>query len=281
MEDDFFASHEPEEDVDPPAPTEEEIGEQNFNKGLSQTLGEEISEPTPEPVLEPEAAKALFAGMTEDELKTALESSRQQVTDLQEKFSQFNDKAFGTIGQLKQELSAIKTAKGEPISAEKFKAIADYFGDEGLAQIFAENLSGLQFGGPAEDYSGKFEELQTGFDTKLTEMRESMERDFNERILTIKHPDWQEISSSDEFQKWGATLTPEAQKMLNDSWDGYKLSQAFDSFKAWRDKKQQAAAEKTQRLENAVQPDGNSGGINHSAVDYFSEGMKEALGDRG
>lgn len=279
--DDLFAS-EPLPEVDPPKvePTPEEIMEQNFNSGLSESRGEEPEKPDePEPPKEEPAR--LIAGYTEEEFKAVFEKAK-KFDELDERLRQTHDKAFGKMGQMEQEFRELKQAKaaGKPISKESFKSLVDYFGDEDVAEAFANDLSELQLGG---GNSVDAEALQAAFDEKLTAMNERFEaatQEFETKLLTLQHPDWEELKDSEDFAAWQNTLKPEARELLMSTWDGATLSQAFTKFKSWRTERDESAKKKEQRLLDAM-PVNGSGGRGHSAAeDAFNQGKNSVVRER-
>lgn len=266
----FFASTEPEQlddeqTVSEPSP-EKEV-EQAFEEGLNQSLGLE-NEEQPQTV---EEVKQLIAGMTEDELKEAIEKAR-QVDELQQRLSQLNDKAFGTIGQLKQELNALKQqGVGKPkITPEAFKALTEYYGDEELTNALVDGLSQIEFSAPQP----------VDIEAKVNEKLDEARKEFERKLLTIQHPDWQAIADSEDFQGWTRTLAPEAQEVLQTTWDGVTLANAFSAYKEWRNKKTEAEKKKQERLESAIQPSIGSSRQAPSADDYFNQGLKKVIAQR-
>ena len=278
--DDFFAATDV-ADVDSEqqtGPTDEQVVEQAFDEGVNQSLGlkdEGIAENQAE-----QPAPALIAGMTEDELKALLDKAK-LVDQLQGEFTQFRDKAFGTIGNLKQQLGELSQSRAgqAQVSADSFKALTDYFGDDSLAQALAQDLSGISIGGGQP----------VDIDAVLNERVSQIQIEFEKKLLSFSHPDWQDIAATDEsgaftnpeFVTWVNSLKPEAKQVVLDSYDAVSLSRALSSFKDWRSKKAESAAQKEHRLQDAIQPGGRSGPATKSSEDYFSQGLKKVISQRG
>ena len=267
-EDDLFASIES-TDVDPPGePTPDEVIAKEFESGVAQSLGETIDKP--------EEVKALIAGMSEEELKAVLDKAR-RVDELEERITKLNDKAFGTIGQLKQTVDELRqrpqqAGTGKPVvSKDTFKKLAEYFDDEDVAEALANDLAGMQF-----EQGGN-----TGIDPSVIEdLRAQMEQKLEIRLLDMSHPDWRDHYQSAEFTEWKGTLKPEAQDVLDNSWDGAAMAKAFTNFKNWKAGKSEAEQEKKRRLEAGIQPH-SAGRVSNAAVDdAFSQGLKKVVSQR-
>lgn len=246
--------------------TPEDKFDEAFEAAVESTIGEPVEESAQEKQQE------FIAGIPLDEFKTVFEKAK-QFDELQAKQQQLHDKVFGTIGQVKQELNSLKSTRSEPISPDKFKALTEYFGDEQLAQALAEDLGGLQLGGQAAE--------AIDFDSKIAEATTKVSREFEKKLLTIQHPDWEQLAESPEFATWQATLSDDARKTLGETWDGTVLGQAFSKFKAWKTKREESEQTKLQRLEANVAPKRSGGTTNRTSIqDYesaFNAGVKSAL----
>lgn len=263
-DDDLFASlPEPEVDAAPAEPTAEEAFSKEFDAGLDTVLGNEDIAPQ-------ESVKTLIAGMSEDEVKALLDKAR-KVDDLEDRFTKLHDKAFGTIGNLKQTVDELRNrpvSAGKPnVSKETFKKLSAYFDDEGIAEALAGDLEGMEFGGGTDN---------SAVDERLAQIEQKMET----RLLDFAHPDWREVSQAPEFSEWQQTLKPEAQELLANSWDGAELAKAFSTFKSWRDKRTQAEQSKQQRLEQGIMPGGTGRSASSAADDAFNQGLKKVVAQR-
>lgn len=271
----------------------EQASAQDFTAGLHQTLG--IDEPkvdaTP-PSANTENAKTLIAGMSEDELKAVLEKAR-QVDVLQERLTKTHDTAFGKIGHLEQQIRQLAAQTQEhsaqrpnqQLTKDSFSKLAAYMEDEDFAAALAEDLSALQLGGSAPAPQIDWDAINQSIDQRILHISSQFDtatdannKEFEKKLLTIQHPDWKDIIAGDEYGAWKATLSPEAQETLDNSWDGTLLGNAFTKFKDWRNKKAENAQKKQQRLENAITPGRGGSGANQSANDDFNQGLKKVLG---
>ena len=272
----------------------DKLAEESFESGLSQSLGKEveIKQEAPAAIAKQEDIKTLFAGFTEDEVKSAF-SKAQQYDELNNRLMKTHDTAFGKIGQLEQTIRELKAAKehvpvATPLTKDSFKALAEYLDDDDMATALALDLSSLQLGGSATEVPHiDYEAINAGFEQKFSAMSESFslqanatKNDFETKLLTIQHPDWQDVNASEEFSAWKGTLKPEAREILASSWDGSVLGKAFTSFKSWQNNKTELATKKQQRLEESLLPGGSSGRIQAPADDAFNQGLSQVLKNR-
>lgn len=260
--------------IDDAGNTQPDALEQAFEEGLAKTTGDEIKtdESTPAP--------ELIGGVPVDEFKTVFEKAK-KFDELEAKYQQLHDKAFGTIGQLKQELNGLKNQQGgSPVTADAFASLTEYFGDGELAEALAKDLTGLKIGG-----TGGAALDDAKIDEKINGMLDAKTREFETKLLTIQHPDWKQLAAGEEFAAWKNTLSPEAKTTLDETWDGAVLSDAFTKFKDWRVKKAESEQKKQQRLENNMQPKGVSSASGRSSIqgfdDAFNSGVKSVLNSRG
>ena len=255
--DDFTSIEEPEEEQ-LEAATDEEIIEEAFEQGLAKTLNEQAEE---KPTVEPEKPEYNIQELI---------SKANRVDDLEQQLTKLHDKAFGTIGQLKQTIDELKTQKvGRPqVTKDSFKALAEYFDDDAIAEAIATGFSNIEYAQPVN------------VDERINQVRAEMQDQFELKLLTVAHPDWEEIKGAEEFSAWIGTLKPEAQETLNKSRDSTTLIKALNQFKTWRNGKQETEAKKQARLENAI-PVSNGQVVAKQSEDYFNQGMKKVLSQRG
>lgn len=240
---------------------QEEVQEQQddaaFEAGFAEARGDES--PTPEPVAEETPAEEpvaeepvtpepeiVFAGLTEEQLKAALAKAG-EVDELKGQVRQL----FGRFGEvnskLQQAASQGQPTKVTPDQLKKLKANFPEFADD-----LAEDLSSLVLGGGTQQQAFDPSELQATIKAE----REAMEKSFELKLLSIKHPDWQTVRSTDDFKLWEQTLPDKERQELNESWDAAYVSTRFDEFKSWREKSQTVKVQKQSRLEAAVTPKG-------------------------
>ncbi len=270
MTTELFASQEVVPEEIKKEPTFDEVITENFEEGVAQSLAEDSGESLP-------VKKEEWNGISEDEYKS-ISAKASKVDDIEAKYQQLHDKTFGTIGQLKHDINTLKQFNQErkpttatPVSKESFKSLAEYLGDEDMTEALAKDLSALQLG------SGQGVSSED-FDAKLAQKTAELNIEFDKKLLSLQHPNWEKTKDTDEFSAWKGTLSNEAQDTLMSTFDVHTLIQAFNSFNSWQNKKSDAETKKQQRLEDAVQAtDGRSRGAKAASDDYFNQGLKKAL----
>jgi len=139
--------------------------------------------------------------------------------------------------------SQIAAASQDP---EKWKALKEDWPE------WADALEGLEarVSGKIPDVSKLREEWEQSLSTRTTEIERKME----ERILTIKHPDWKATATSDEFQAFKLSLPMQyAEKLVSDrAEDAIEILDLFAASKAAAHKQDKSAANR-QRLESSVE----------------------------
>lgn len=258
------------ESVNDTDPVDEPViddGNNEFTAGLNSVYGvEEAQEIATE-----EIAVNLIAGMTEAEVTALLDKAR-LVDSLNERLTSTHDRAFGRIGSLEQQIGELKAARqANPVNKESFKAIMAYFDDDQVAEALAQDLSNLNMGAPIVP-EVDYEAIAQIMNDRIGEVS----KEFEVKLLTIQHPDWRDITQTEQYGQWKATLSEQAQEILANSWDGQVISTALTTFKKWGAAKEEAAATKAKRLEDAVQVQGNT--RKRASEDEFMAGMKKVLG---
>lgn len=245
--------------------------EQEFEKSFEENAGDGGNGGN-----EPQApAKRLYETMSDEELKDVFDKAR-QVDQINERLKSNHDATFGRIGGIEQALKELRSQTPTAANIDKaaLKNLTEYLGedDEGLLDALAKDLSTLQLGIPlTPDFDGdarfaeetaKFHQQQQAYDNKLTELR----REFEVRMLSIQHPDWEEINTvpeqTKEFVDWQLTLRPEDRKTLEEAsqnWDAKILSGALSKFKDWKGKKTEFEQNKNQRLQDNLVPTRGNG----------------------
>jgi hypothetical protein len=208
-----------------------------FLAGFNEAVTGEVSTPEPEPEPEPEPVR--IAGYTEDELKELL-AKAQEVDRLKEREA----KIWGTLGSMKQAIESRANSATPKVTKESFKRLSSEFPE--MAEMLADDLSQISMP------SGGFDPSSV---EKVIEERLDRERKVNEtKILSVMHPDWQQVVRDESFATWKETLSDEAKQVLNDGWDAILIGEGLSAFKEWKSKTTQTAASKRQRLESAIAP---------------------------
>lgn len=208
-------------------------------------------------------APKLFAGLTEEQIAAALARSGSLQGTV--------DKMAGRIGQLMQQIEALRTNPPTTQQAQKaldlkLERLSGAFPE--LANLLREDLQGLSGGGSSGELppAAPVGITQEQFDAALAERLAAQQNALNEklevRVLTILHPDWNQVIRTNEFALWrDNVLGGAAGKALMESEDASFISAGLTQFKQWLAGSKAPApkpAPRTSRLSNAVLPSGGS-----------------------
>lgn len=246
-----------------------------FEAGFNAANGIEAEasaepEPTPEP--EPQA-KALIAGMTEEQVKELLQKAAEV-----DKLREAQSKVFGTLGAMRQAIEALRqqpqpTPAAVQMTKDKLKRLSEMFPE--MAEMLAEDLSGVLTAPVAAIDPSQFEQA---VQAKLDEQLSAQQRKFEAKVLSAMHPDWRQIVPSPEFAQWRSTLDPEVAAALDDSWDAEFIGAKLSEFKTWKNQQAKSQQLKVKRLEAAVTPKGSPKPPAMTDDDAFIAGFKSARG---
>lgn len=249
----------------PAEPVATEPAAEAVGEGESATPEGEVT-PAAEPA--PEPAK-LFAGLTEEQLQAALARSGSLQSTV--------DKMAGRMGQLMQQIEALRTNPPTTQQAQKaldlkLEKLSGAFPE--LANLLREDLAGLQGGGstaaelPTSAPAGiTQEQFDAALAERLTQTRAALTEQMEVKVLTIVHPDWNQIIKTNEFALWrDNVLGQQAGAELMQSEDSAFISQKLTEFKKWREAASQPnvptptpkPVPRTSRLTNAVLPAGGA-----------------------
>jgi len=208
----------------------------------------------------------LIAGLTEEELAAVL-SKANRFDDLQERFDGETRKLHGKFGELHRELKKLSEGRPGRITKESLKRISAEAGDE-FAAALADDLGNLP-GGESFDST----ELESRISQAMEERESKLSRSFETKLLSLRHPDWQEKRQSPEYDLWFGTLPTDRQKEIKTSVDGLFVAKALDDFDTWRKK-----GKTKERLERAIVPTGAPAPTKETITDEaaFEEGRKAA-----
>ena len=264
------------------------VDDEAFAAGFSEARGDEppAAEPAPQPDQaeeqakqpaveaepEPEPQQNLIAGMSEEQLRSAILKANEvdQIKPLVEK-------AFGKYGELHRTVLAMQQQRPNlNLDKSKFTRLSEEFPE--IAEMLASDLSealGDVGGQPAVDPEAV---------EKIVEQRLIAQQQANERrFLSRSHRDWEKVVTSDEFKLWQQNiLPPEEAQVLATSWDADFISDKLDEFKSWRAKATAAKENKQKRLEQAVTPRGDTSGppLAQTEDEAFLAAFKNARGGR-
>lgn len=263
--------------------------------GEKAKTSEELEEETEKQEAEPakpvnaqeekqEQAEQLIAGLKESELKAIL-AKVNELDLLKGKLEQETQKIYGKLGEINKRTLDLgnRTSTPAKITPEMFKSIAKEFPD--FAKMLAEDLSQMPLGGHSAPSvtPDMIEKVRTELANEYAEKDAQRDWAFNEKLLTLKHPDWRQARQSADYELWFATLPRERQDEVYSTSDGLAAAAALDEFKDWKTKRK-TQQHKNKRLEDAVVPQGTPQNQPKETLDadaMFEKGKKQALRQRG
>lgn len=213
-----------------------------------QAQGEKPAEPAPA-----EPAPIKYAQIPEDEY-LALKATAAKIPEIEARFQQQQDKAFGKIGGLERLIQESR-ASGGGLAKEDVDQFRGDFPE--LAAVLDKMVGAKQTFNADEVVKPALTEL---------------DRKWEMRALKRVHPDWQEVSQSDDFKAWVPTLPEAEQQQLATSWDSDFLADTLTKFKA--SKKPAAtpapapASSRKDVLQSAITPRGT---VAHQGADDNDE----------
>lgn len=219
---------------------------------------------------EPEPETPRIAGYTEDELRELLEDAK-EVRKLREREA----KVFGTLGSLKQAVDQLRQqAPAAPaavaITGQLKRLSAEY---PEMAEMLTEDLKDALGSGSARVDTTSVERV-------VGERLEQTSRTYEQKLLSVMHPDWRNVATSQEFAQWKGTLPPDELQVAESSWDALSVSEVLTKFKQWQRDATQSKQTRQARLEAAVAPKSNRAMPTGGATDEdaFVAGFKRARG---
>jgi len=249
------------------APTSDDIYAKSFELATADETEIEIDV----------APANLVAGVTDDELKAVLARAK-RVDELEERLTKTHDTAFGRMGNLEQQFRQLQQERSQHVAAptltpDSFKALNEYFGDSDIGTALANDLAQLQLGSSQNIPSGIDEQR---YNSDISQIK----NDFEEKLVSIVHPDWREIKGSQEFSNWYHSLDTRSQEVISSSYKSEDVTHALNEFKIWHGKLLASVDKKQNRLENAL-PLASGGGrhskqANPSYEDAFNQGYQNA-----
>lgn len=197
--------------------------------------------------------------------------SEEQIREL---FEQNNQRLFGKIGEINREvkrLEALAQSSAQPreaqpinVTAEMFSNMREEFGED-FANALARDLSQI----PLQQQGGID---QTQIDYLLQQKVAQIENNFEMKLVTREHPDWEQIAQSQDFNGWKNQLPADIQDRLDTTWDSGFISAAISAYKRDKALYQEQQNKKHQKLEAAVMPT-STGGFDENYEDDFEAGF--------
>jgi hypothetical protein len=161
-------------------------------------------------------------------------------SQVRELFEHNNQRLYGKFGEVQREIKRLETLaqqsfeqRDQPrqplnITAEHFSNMREEFGED-FANALARDLANLPLGNGSQGLG------QEQIDALVSQRTEKLQSNFETKIVSMQHPDWQDIASSDDFNGWKAQLPAEVQDQLDSTWDSAFVSRALTAYKNDRD----------------------------------------------
>lgn len=180
----------------------------------------------------------------------------------------------GRVGQLQQQMrdasEAVKKDADTPTKAQMAEASKDTEAMEILKEDFPEWFSAF------ESQKAELEELRTGLNVirKAPDALGELKREYDGKLLAIKHPDWRDVVSSPAYVDWLGKQDQETQRMANESTDALECIDVLDRFHKEKPTKSAAdiAQARAERLKAAEsRPSGRNVGNTQKSEDDMTE----------
>jgi hypothetical protein len=183
-------------------------------------------EPTPEPTPE---QKPVLAGLTEEQIAQVLARVSSQQNTL--------DKLGGRIGQLMQQVEALKSQPKTPGERRQFDLKLEKLGEAfpELAEMLREDLKDIGAGeAPAGEQPPVFtaEDVNRIVTEKLTSFQQQQERGLEVRMLSTAHPDWEQTIRTPQFALWRDNVIPDGKELMESESAAF-ISLRLSQFKDW------------------------------------------------
>jgi hypothetical protein len=217
-----------------------------FEKGFHTERGEETPEPavapepevapepavaaTPEPEVKVEPTTPALAGLTEEQITTALARVSQQQATI--------DKLGGRIGHLIQQVEQLKSTPRTVAEQRSFDLkltrLTENFPE--LAEILREDLKDMGPGeAPAAAAAGPTftaEDVDKIVTEKLNAFQHQQERAMEVKVLGSAHPDWEQVIKTPQFAIWRDNVIADGKELM-ESENAAFISRKLTEFKDW------------------------------------------------
>lgn len=247
--------------------------EQAFEAAFNEARGNEPppvetkqEEPKEEPkVEEPQEPEEKSEFVTEEPPVNELQVLRGEVETLKRQLQDNTQKIHGKLGDAFRTLQQIQQQKqsvGFELSEDDIdQELRDQYPEMAkmhfntLKKAFERALGGVK---PAEHEAPVFDPKV--IDERVTQATSQVEdrltRKYEARMLEMRHPDYVEVTKSEDFAKWSRMQPPQMQEQIATSYDAAFAIRALDAFKQWRTGAEKRSQQKQSRLEAAVVPQG-------------------------
>lgn len=181
----------------------------------------------------------------------------------------------GRVGAIQRELQlqrnaaeqAAKTVSEAPTKQQMAEAAQD---DEAWAELkdeFPEWADAL------EKRTGK---LEKKFSEQIESLRQqqpqapdlsALRREYDQKLLTVKHPDWRELVASPEYQEWLNKQPGDVRQKALESTDALECIEVLDQFTAAKSPVRDVVDKRRERLANSVSAPSGGRPVRSKSID--------------
>lgn len=191
---------------------------------LRQVDDQPAEEPAPEQILEPS-----------------------EVAALREQLERDLSKVHGKIGEINKHVIGLQRQTGADNEQRKValgKLRDDY-------PELADSIEPLLSGGGISQ-----EQITQMVNEQLAAERDQLTKAIAQAKLTAKHPDWEEVKASREFNEWFNAKPEDERQAVSSTWDSGAVSKLFTDFKGHQAAIQAQERSKQAKLAGAATPRG-------------------------
>lgn len=235
----------------------------------------------------PSEDEAVFAGLTESQIKRLLERTS-KIDEIEQNLR----KAHGKIGELNSSLNEYrsKTSETQPASVRTvdeedstIKEFEEAFPEIGpaidaRARKIAEEIVARHLVQSAQEEQAQ----KAGTADLARNDQDQIFRAVNLAMMDANRPGWRETVQSDEFSLWISAQPDDLRQTYATTWESVKLAKIIDGFKTHQASIANRAEKSKQRIEAAHIPSGGGGRVTKqmSDLDAFSAGFESVRNPR-
>ena len=181
----------------------------------------------------------------------------------------------GRVGAIQRELQlqrnaaeqAAKTVSEAPTKQQMAEAAQDDEAWSELKDEFPEWADAL------EKRTGK---LEKKFSEQIESLRQqqpqapdlsALRREYDQKLLTIKHPDWRELVASPEYQEWLNKQPGDVRQKALESTDALECIEVLDQFTAAKSPVKDVVDKRRERLANSVSAPSGGRPVRSKSID--------------
>lgn len=268
--------------------------EAQFEAGFSGTAAAAVApEVKTEPIENVDPTKTVvaeeqpqLAGMSTGQIRELL-AKASEVDSLKEELVDTRNRFHGRFGEVNAKLNELLkqqqavTPAGAKFTADKFKRLSQEYPEiaEAIAGDLSDNFS-AGAGESAIDIDAKLNQAVSYAVNASEQKMIAREQDKETLRMNKYRKTWREDMGTSDFTLFKSQLPQQERQTFDASWDADEINDTFKKYDAWKEQsvkkstaqQEQQAAKKT-RLEQAIQPRGQSTDHSPSDADAFEAGF--------